>query len=71
MRLKKSEDLARYEAWLRERRLTAEHCVRHFSRWVARFLGLRRSRPRETWQDTLIVFLQDLGDGRYEPWQVR
>jgi len=64
-------DLAGYEEWLRQRRLAAAHQVGHFSRWVDRFLHLRASRPRESWQDTLTVFLEDLGDGQYEPWQVR
>ena len=71
MRAKKGGNLAEYEEWLLQRQLAAEHYVGHFSRWVKRFLGLRASRPRETWQDTPTVFLEDLGDGRYKPWQVR
>ncbi len=71
MRERKSGNLTGYEEWLLQRRLAAERHVGHFSRWVERFLGLRTSRPRETWQDTLTVFLEDLGDGRYKPWQVR
>ena len=71
MQAKQGVDLAGYEEWLRQRRLTSARCVGHFSRWVGRFLALRASRPRETWQDTRTVFLEDLGDGRYQPWQLR
>ena len=71
MRSTEKNNLARYEEWLLERRLAAEHQLAHFRRWVNRFLYLRGSRPMETWQDTLIVFLEDLGEGQYLPWQVR
>ena len=63
--------LAGFEEWLRERRVAPDHKVPHLARWVERFLRVRDSRPREVWQDTLVVLLEDLGEGQYEPWQVR
>ena len=71
MRSTANNDLGGYEEWLLERRLAEEYQLAHFRRWVNRFLYLRASRPRETWQDTLTVFLEDLGAGQFLPWQVR
>ena len=63
--------LEAYEGWLRERRLVAENKVRFFAGWVERFLRLQSTRPAEVWQDTLRVFLEDLGEGRTQSWQLR
>jgi hypothetical protein len=43
--------------WLRACRLAPDFRVPYYARWVQRFLRLRASRPRETWRDTLTVFL--------------
>ena len=59
MRAEGSRELAGCQEWLRQRRLAANHQVPHFARWVERFLRLRSSRPREVWQDTLRVLLED------------
>src|SRR3972149_6181133 len=53
------------------RRVASDHKVPHLARWVERFMRLRDSRPREVWQDTLVVFLEDLGDGQDKPRQGR
>ena len=65
------KDLAAFQDWVRERRLAPEHRIRFVVGWVERFLRLRATRPREGWQDTLHVFLDDLGDGKIESWQLR
>ena len=66
-----NRELAGFEDWLRQRRMTPAFQLPHFTRWVVRFLRLRGSRRRETWQDTLQVFLEDLGEGALKPWMVR
>jgi len=66
-----STGLKAYEGWLRQRRLVPEHKVRFFAGWVERFLRLQSIRPAEAWQDTLRVFLEDLGEGRIQSWQLR
>ena len=63
--------LEEFAGWLRHRHMALEHQIPHLRRWVVRFLRLRASRPREVWQDTLKVFLDDLGKGNYKGWQVR
>ncbi len=65
------KDLATFQDWVRERQLAPEHRIRFVVGWVERFLRLRATRPRENWQDTLRVFLDDLGDGKIESWQLR
>ena len=62
---------AGFADWLRRRRLAPEHRLPHFERWVVRFLRLARARPRESWQDTLRVFLEDLGQAGIPDWQIR
>lgn len=57
--------------WLRDRRMAPEHRIPHFIRWVQRFQRLSRIRPREVWQDTLRVFLEDLDVGETPVWQIR
>jgi hypothetical protein len=64
-------ELEAYEEWLRAKRLTADHKVRFFVGWVERFRRLRTTRAKEAWQDTLRVFLEDLGEGRTSSWQLR
>lgn len=65
-------DRSGFERWLQDRRLASGQQTAHYVRWVFRFLQLRGRRPpRETWQDTLTAFLEDLGGGRFEPWQLR
>ncbi len=46
------EQLPEFERWLKRRRLTPEHHIPFFSRWVLRFLRFGRTRPRESWRDT-------------------
>ncbi len=60
-----------FVAWLRARRLAPEHRIWHLARWVDRFLRLSQVRPDEAWQDTLRIFLEDLGEGRTPAWQIR
>ena len=69
--MKEQDELARFGKWLEERRLADRNEVSHYVRWVKRFVDLRRTRPREVWQDTLTVYVEDLGDGGYKPWQIR
>ena len=57
--------------WLRRKRLAPDHRIRYLVQWVGCFLGLSESRPNESWQDTLRVFLEDLGEGRTTDWQIR
>ena len=64
-------ELEAYERWLCQKRLVSEHRVRFFSGWVERFLRRRSVRPAEAWQDTLRMFLEDLGKGRTQSWQLR
>jgi hypothetical protein len=64
-------ELEGFQEWLRGRRLAPDFRVPYYARWVQRFLRLRASRPRETWRDTLTVFLEDLGEGQCEPWHLR
>ena len=64
-------ELEAYEGWLRERRLASDHKVQFFVGWVERFLRLQSTRSAEAWQDTLRVFLEDLGEGRTQSWQLR
>ena len=66
-----NEDFPAFERWLRERKLAPEQRVRYFVAWVRRFVGLRATRPSEAWEDTLRVFLEDLGAGRTKGWQLR
>ncbi len=63
--------LSGYATWLVHRRLASRHHTPYFVRWVERFLGMVRTRPRESWQDTLRVFLEDLSDGGLPDWQIR
>ena len=60
-----------FAAWLRDRRMGADHQRPHQVRWVIRFLRLRESRPREVWSDSLRVFLDDLGEANCPSWQIR
>lgn len=64
-------DLDGFSGWLRERRLAPDNRIPYFVWWVERFLRLRLTRPRESWEDTLHVFLDDLGAGGTADWQVR
>jgi hypothetical protein len=64
-------DLEAFVRWVRERRLAPEQRMRFFVGWVERFLRLQAIRPREDWQDTLRVFLEDLGAGQTKSWQLR
>ena len=65
------DDLQSFGGWLRERRLVRQDLVRYMIGWVGRFRRLQAQRPAETWRDTLEAFLEDLGNGRTEPWQLR
>jgi hypothetical protein len=65
------EELEGFQESLRVRRLAPDYRLPYYARWVQRFLRLRASRPRETWRDTLTVFLEDLGEGHLEPWHLR
>jgi hypothetical protein len=58
-------------AWLKERRLAADHRIPYFVRWVEGFRRFRATRPAESWGDTLRVFLGDLDDGQVPAWQIR
>jgi len=64
-------DLEGFAAWLGGRRMARPQQRPHLVRWVRRFLELREVRGQEVWQDTLRVFLTDLEDGGYLPWQIR
>ena len=64
-------DQEAFGSWLAERRLVDERRIRYFVGWVERFLRLRAARPREAWQDTLRVFLEDLDEGQTQSWQLR
>jgi hypothetical protein len=59
-----------FARWLRRRRLAPDHRIPHFERWVERFLCFSKVRPVEAWQDTLRVFLEDLGEGEAPDWQI-
>ena len=65
------DGLAEFASWLRERRMARENRIPYFEQWVRRFLGFARTRPRESWHDTLRVFLEDLEQGGAPDWQVR
>lgn len=60
-----------FAGWLRQRRLAPEHRIPHFERWVERFLRFSRTRPPESWSDSLRVFLEDLAEGQAPDWQIR
>ena len=64
-------DLEAFVRWVRERRLAPENRMRFLVGWIERFLRLQAIRPREDWQDTLRVFLEDLGAGQTKSWQLR
>jgi len=64
-------EMEEFAAWLGDRGMATEYQAPHFRRWVQRFLRLRSSRPKEVWQDTLKVFLDDLDEGNCKGWQVR
>jgi integron integrase len=66
-----NSELEAYAVWLREKRMTFDHKIQFFVGWVERFLRLQSSRQNEVWQDTLRVFLEDLGEGRTKGWQLR
>ena len=63
--------LGNFTDWLRQRRLAPENRIPYLVCWVERFLRLSASRSREAWQDTLRVFLEDLGQGETPDWQIR
>ena len=64
--------LTRFMEWLRERRLAPENRIPHYARWVNQFLRYRGMRPRETWQDSLRVFLDELAADPARPeWHVQ
>ena len=63
--------LGGFAGWLRQRRLAPENRIPYLVRWVERFLRLSHARPTEAWQDTLRVFLEDLGEGQTADWQIR
>ena len=63
--------LSGFAGWLIHRRLVPRHHTPNFVRWVERFLDLAKVRPRQSWQDTLRVFLEDLSEGRLPDWQIR
>ncbi len=65
------KQLAGFADWLRLRRLAPGHRIPYLVQWVDRFLRLSASRPKESWRDTLRVFLEDLGEGRAAAWQIR
>ena len=60
-----------FEAWLRQQRLIPDKRIPFAIIWVERFLRSRSSRPRESWNDSLEAFLQDLGRSGSEAWQLR
>ncbi len=66
-----NSELEAYAVWLREKRMTSDYKIQFFVGWVERFLRLQSSRQIEVWQDTLRVFLEDLGEGRTQGWQLR
>ncbi|GAG10165.1 unnamed protein product [marine sediment metagenome] len=51
--------LGGFAARLRQRRMASDNQIPFFVRWIERFLRLSRA-----WQDTLRVFLEDLGEAR-------
>ena len=65
------DDVDGFAAWLRDRRMGADHQRPHQVRWVIRFLRLRESRPREVWSDSLRVFLDDLDEANCPSWRIR
>lgn len=56
---------------MKERRLVADRRIPWFVRWVERFQRMRGGRDRESWQDSLEVFLANLEAGGAEDWQIR
>jgi hypothetical protein len=60
-----------FATWIRKRHLAPSHRIPHLVRWVESFLRLARVRNDANWNDTLLVFLQDLGEGRTADWQIR
>lgn len=60
-----------FAAWLKKKRLAADHRIPYFVRWVERFRWFRVTRPAESWENTLRVFLGDLDDARVPDWQIR
>jgi len=63
--------LSGFGNWLWRRRMVPEQRIQHYEDWVGRFLRFRRARPAEAWHDTLRVFLEDLGEGQMDGWQIR
>ena len=60
-----------FSRWLRELRMAPENKVPPLVRWVDRFLRLRKSKPKDTWQDVQRLFLEDLIEGQTPDWQIR
>jgi len=66
-----SQSVNGFGDWLRQRRLAPDFKIPHLVRWVERFLRLSSYRPREAWQDTLRVFIDDLEAAQTPAWQIR
>ena len=60
-----------FSRWLRELRMAPENKVPPLVRWVDRFLRLRKSKPKDIWQDIQRLFPEDLSEGQTPDWQIR
>ena len=60
-----------FTEWLRQRRSAPENRIPYLVHWVERFLRLSASRSWGARQDTLRVFLKDLGQGETPDWRIR